>query len=140
MKILVAMDGTEHSWKTLDMALFLGMPHSAEISVIGIVERKPSVLSTIPFNVIEDYAAAVEKIAIEILEKVRKYGEEKGTKINTILEFGPPADTICQVANKGNYDLLVIGNSGSGKLEEFLLGSVSSKIAHSVKANLLIVK
>ena len=56
----------------------------------------------------------------------------KGSKLNTQLEFGNPAETIIELAEKGNYELIVVGSRG--------LSSVSDDISHHVKCSVLIVK
>ena len=140
MKVLVAMDGTEHSWATLDTAISICKAFDGEITVIGIVEKKPLIFSTIPYNIEESYKESMDKIATDVLGSAKKHCEEKGVKAKTTLKNGAPAEAICEEAEQGNYDLLVVGHSGSGKLEEFFLGSISNKIAHCVKTNVLIVK
>lgn len=140
MKLLVAMDETEHSWKILDKALMIGKAFDSEITLIGVVEKKQQTVSTIPFNVVEDFVSAIEKVVQGTLDKASNYCQEKGFTVKTMIEHGQAAEAICRTAEDGIYDLVVVGNSGKGKIEEFLLGSVSSKIAHSVKTNLLIVK
>jgi nucleotide-binding universal stress UspA family protein len=140
MKILVAMDGTEHSWKTLDKALSFGKSLNAELTVIGVVEFKPPMITTTPTGLMEKLNESLETIAIEALDKARKYSQEKGTDVKTMIKHGSPADVICQAADEGKFDLLIVGNSGRGKISDFFLGNVSSKIVHLAKTDLFIVK
>jgi len=139
-KILIATDGSEHSWKTVDEALKIGKAMNAEIAAVTVVEDKPLLIATTPYSVVEGYKEAIEKGAKEVLQKTKEYCQEKGVTINTIFEYGHPAETICKIAEEGNYDLLVLGHSGLGKIEKMILGSVANKIAHSSTINVLIVK
>lgn len=139
-KILVATDGSDHSWKTVDEAIKIGKAMNAEIAAVTIVEDRPLMIATIPYAVVEEYKKTMEKGARDVLQKTSEYCQEKGVTINTILEHGHPAETICKIAEKGNYDLLVLGHSGLGKIEKMILGSVANKIAHCSKINVLIVK
>ena len=141
MKILTAMDGTKHSWSTLDKAIAYSKALDAELTVIGIVENEPLFITSAPYNsIVENYKESMVKVATDVLENAKKYCSEKGVKVETKLEYGAPAEVICSTADDGGFDLLVVGHSGAGRLEEFFLGSISNKIAHCVKTNVLIVK
>ena len=56
------------------------------------------------------------------------------------LEFGNPAETIIEIAEKGNYDLIVVGSRGLSSVKRFFLGSVSDDISHHAKCSVLIVR
>ncbi|MGI0083807.1 MAG: universal stress protein [Nitrososphaerales archaeon] len=43
-------------------------------------------------------------------------------------------------AEKGEYDLIVVGSRGYGRLRSLFLGSVASSVADSSKTNVLIVR
>jgi len=43
-------------------------------------------------------------------------------------------------AENEGYDLKVIGSVGKGRINEFLLGSVSSKLVHHSKIPVLVMK
>jgi nucleotide-binding universal stress UspA family protein len=60
-------------------------------------------------------------------------------RINKKLEFGVPSDVIVEIAEKGNYDLIIVGSRGLGKVKRFLLGSVSDDVSHKAKCSVLIV-
>ncbi|HHU75274.1 MAG TPA: universal stress protein [Firmicutes bacterium] len=139
-KILVATDGSDHSWRTFVEAVKMAKNLNAEITVITVVDDKPMLAATIPFTVIEDYKGAMEKIANEALQKAIEYSQGEGMEIKTTLKHGHPADTICSFAEKNEFDLVVIGSRGLGKIERLILGSVSNHIANCAKTNVLIVK
>ena len=139
-KILVAVDGSEHSWRTIDVALNIRKAPDTDITLIGIVENIPVIITTIAYSVAETYKDNVKNFASDFLEKASKYCQEKGVTVHTLIEHGQPADTICQVAEKGRFDLVVVGDSGFGKMGKFLLGSVSNRVAHHCNTSVLIVK
>ncbi len=43
-------------------------------------------------------------------------------------------------AEKGSYDIVVVGSRGQGRLKSLFLGSVASGIANSSKTNVLIIR
>ena len=54
--------------------------------------------------------------------------------------FGHDAKEIVDFAQKGKFDLFVIGARGRGTIKQMLLGSVSNAVVHSSKIPVLIVK
>lgn len=53
---------------------------------------------------------------------------------------GDPADAILEVADSVDADLIVVGARGLGTVERFLRGSVSTKVAHHSRCDVLIVE
>jgi len=72
-----------------------------------------------------------------------------GTKVPVVLQHaistkhareGDPAQAIIDVADEQDADLIVVGARGSTGLRRFMLGSVSSKLAHHAPSSVLIVR
>ena len=127
-KILVAVDGSESAEKALKYAVQLAKKHKAKVTLLNIGESKlfgfkPEVAREVGEHILSDAAAKV-----------------KGLKLNTQLEFGNPAETIIEVAEKGNYDFIVVGSRGLSSVKRFFLGSVSDDISHHAKCSVLIVR
>jgi len=125
-KILVAIDGSESAEKALRHAVQLARKHKAKITLLNVGESKlfdfkPKVAREIGEHILSD---AAEKV--------------KGLKLNTQLEFGNPAETIIEVAEKGNYGLIVVGSRGLSSVKRFFLGSVSDDVSHHAKCSVLI--
>ena len=53
---------------------------------------------------------------------------------------GDPAQTIIDVADEQNADLIVVGARGTTGLRRFMLGSVAAKLSHHAPSSLLIVR
>ncbi len=53
---------------------------------------------------------------------------------------GNPAEEILREAEKGKYDFIVVGSTGKGKINELLLGSVSSEVVHHAKVSVMVVR
>lgn len=47
---------------------------------------------------------------------------------------------IVKMAKEEDFDIIVIGGRGLGGVTEFLLGSVSDRVAHNAECPVLIVK
>ena len=55
-------------------------------------------------------------------------------------EIGNPAERILEVCTAKGCDTIVIGSRGLSGVEEFLLGSVSSKVSQYAKVPVVVVK
>jgi nucleotide-binding universal stress UspA family protein len=96
------------------------------------------------------YRGFAEKSFIEIEEQAREEarnfiaGQQEeftaaGMKVETIVKEGPSRETICELADSGEYDLLVIGKHTDSELRNLLFGQVANYIVHNVKCPVLIV-
>jgi len=65
---------------------------------------------------------------------------KKNVEFLDVIEYGDEGGTIVSFAQKNNFDLIVIGSRGIGKLKEIFLGSTSNYVIHSSKIPVLIVK
>ena len=148
-KILVALDGSEHSNKALECALDLGEKYGSDIVILTVVKTVP----TAPIGYVHDPTGAPpawigtylkemrisrEKLLKETLEKSKKAKQD--LNISKKLVEGRPSDKIVDTAKDGNFDLIVMGSRGLGGIKEFLLGSVSDRVADDAECPVMIVK
>jgi nucleotide-binding universal stress UspA family protein len=79
-------------------------------------------------------------VAVDVLARDERRFEEAGFNVQTYAREGDPADTILDVAVQTNAGLIAVGARGHTGLRRFMLGSVSSKLAHHTPTSLLIVR
>jgi nucleotide-binding universal stress UspA family protein len=79
-------------------------------------------------------------VAVDVLARDQRRFEEAGFTVQTYAREGDPADTILDVAVQTNAGLIAVGARGHTGLRRFMLGSVSSKLAHHTPTSLLIVR
>lgn len=93
-------------------------------------------------------AAALDKATLKTYyqdesEKVFKpmrtfFGKQK-LQADFLAKVGSAADVIAEVANKGGFDLMVMGSHGHGALGNLVMGSVTNKVmAHSTVPVLIV--
>ncbi len=75
-----------------------------------------------------------------IVEQARDFLRPTGAALETSIDEGNPADEILSEADRGQYDLIVLGATGERDLKHSMLGSVSSKIAWNAPCSVLIVR
>jgi nucleotide-binding universal stress UspA family protein len=143
-KILVAIDGSDHSDHALDFALDLALKYSAKLLLLTVV---PPVflpiasLSVIKSQAVADASAELEKSFSKALSDAEGKAKKRLTKLSvfTKLEHGNPDEVIVETAKLGSFDMVVIGSRGLGR-RDYALGSVSSKVADNATCPVLIVK
>ena len=127
-KILVPVDGSKASMRAANFARLLASKIGADLTLLYVQE---SMLARIRPKLSEE-------IGKNVLSSVA--GQLKGMKLDQRLESGDVGNVIIQIADKDDYDLIVMGNKGHGDVRKFLLGSVSDHVLHYADKAVLIVK
>ncbi len=139
VKILLATDGSEHSMKTVDKSIELARKLEAEVTALYVIEGNPQIGYDL-FAAYKTTEDELEKLGKAILEKAAQPFQEQGIAVNTRLEKGHPSEIICGIAEKENFDYVILGSRGLGGVREMLLGSVSNAVAHCIKTSIIIIK
>jgi len=138
-KIVVAFDGSEQSKSAFDFALELTKlcPGAApEISVLS-VAQPPEPIDIVEMDAIIDSAT---RHYHELFTGLKEKARERNIEIRTEVVVGHPADQIVKYAQEKNADMIVIGQKGKSKIETWLLGSVSKRVATYASCTVTIVK
>ncbi|MEX2104095.1 MAG: universal stress protein [Bacilli bacterium] len=136
-KILIAADGSPHSLRAADHAMKIAAydPETLVVIVYAIDSDhvKTEVLHN--WNAL-DRTDIRKKRVIEVEEKAVM----AGVKFETCILHGEPGPIIVKYANENKVDLIVLGSRGLNALQEFVLGSVSHKVAKRANCPVMIVK
>jgi nucleotide-binding universal stress UspA family protein len=138
-KLLVPVDGSENSFRALEEAIFLSKKLDAQITALHVMGKTPTVYIH-PQKELEELLENYRKESEGILEKCQEIGKNNRIELNTAISEGDEASKIIQYAEKGQFDMIVMGHRGSGKFKEMVLGSVSEKVLHRTKCSVLIVR
>ena len=138
MKILVGTDGSESSENTIALASKLARRMDASLFIAHVTPVLPSTKEEL-ITLMKEEIGSPEKAGIKYLKKGLEIAGEAGVKARTKLLGGSPAEELLMEAEKG-YEMLVVGSHGRGKVHEFILGSVTSKIIHRSKIPVLLVR
>ena len=135
-KILVSLDGSSNSFRGLDAAIHMARECHATITglyVIGMIKPKPN-----------DQITPLEKLLLDNAQKIMKKAKlkagQKGILFYDRVTYGDDGKRIVEIAEKNNFDLVVIGSRGMGAAKEIFLGSTSNYVLHKSKKPVLIVK
>lgn len=134
--IIVAYDGSRQSHKALEWAVDIAGKAGAKVTTVTVI-KPPDFSPTGEFN---EFMYDAEKYYQPLLDKVKKFGQDNGAKINTVLLRGHPAETIVRYASDCNADLIITGTRGLGGFKSLVIGSVAQKVVTYSKVPVLIVK
>ncbi|MBR7798082.1 universal stress protein [Agaribacter marinus] len=135
-RILLAVDGSEHSIRSARYAIELANKFEGTTDIIYVVDGKTAKEDVLhSTNKLE-----IEKKREEKLKPILDMLDKSGMDYNTNVLHGDPGPEIVEFANEKSYDCVVIGSRGLNDLQSFILGSVSHKVAKRVNCPVLIVK
>ena len=146
--ILVAVDGSDHANKAVDLAADLAKHYEADVTVMHVLSDPGAY--TIPPS-LKEYAALeqvfvtehdlLEGAAESIVERAAGRIERAGRpRPKTEIITGHPAHTIVHRAAEMDADIILMGSRGLGGIESMLLGSTSHKVAHLAGCTVVTVK
>lgn len=87
--------------------------------------------------------AEVEKLkaaSMKIPEEGRLKAAEEGVSTSARVEFGPPAETIINLAEREKFDIIMIGSRGYSQLRRLLVGSVADKVMEYAPCPVLVFR
>ena len=140
MKILVAVDGSKTSLNAVKYAAKLSVNlRSEDLITLVTVHDDQGLRHTqrlVGADKVQDYLRELSdrelKAALAVLVKA-------GIKHNAVIQTGPVAETIVNLANKG-FDMVVMGSKGRSGVLDLLLGSVAQRVISTCKKPVLLVK
>lgn len=136
-RIIVAIDGSEHSHKTLKYAKELAQSFEA---IVWLVYAFPRTSDLLGYDEYEKLVARRENAGQDILDAARQNFDSHNLDIHEELLEGPPAEAILSVAEARKADLIVMGTRGMGALQGLVFGSVSNKVAHYAECPVMLVR
>jgi nucleotide-binding universal stress UspA family protein len=140
MKIVVGVDGSEHARRAVDWVAEHATALGAEVVAVHAMEEPAYFATTMTYY-------PVPRITDETRAELRDVMErewcaplaKREVPHRVIMQEGPPARVLIEVATAEDADLVVTGRRGRGGFAELLLGSTSHQLAHHVARPLVIV-
>ncbi len=135
-RILIAVDGSEPSKKAFEYALDEAEDLGNKLTILRVVQSLPYGGETIEKIYKEEI-----KEAKEFTKKLKNKAEKKDVKVNDkVITGSNVANEIIRFADKGNYDLIVVGSRGKTELETVTLGSVSESVIKRSHIPVLVIR
>ncbi len=145
-KLLVALDGSNHSLKAVDYASEIAASLKAEVILLFVVKPQELPEGLREYAELEHVAGRLDidilkKVAGDLVSNAEKRAREKGVDdIVKEVEEGPVARTIVARAKYHDVDMIVVGSRGMGNIEATLRGGVSHRVGLLAQCPVLTVK
>lgn len=139
MKILTALDQSEHAPVILKKAVELAKAQHAELIILTVAED---------FLDLGDYASDAWDIGNKALRSAQAAAEDYAEQARSlglaaktdVRQGDSPADFIITLAEEEHVDLIVLGSRGRKAIARFLLGSVADKVVTHAPCSVLVVR
>lgn len=137
-KILIAIDGSEHSYRVAEKGLALAQQLNAEAALIFIID-KTKASGNIDANVTPNEAEIILKKEAELTfdSIANTFG------YNDFVRFMPvgfPKEDIIKISETWKADLLVVGTHGKSGILSVLMGSVAEYILFNSKIPVIFIR
>ncbi len=128
--ILIAVAGLGKCEQMLKMLMEIPAIQGANITILHVV------MPQVTAELMAEKLTAGGKILADAIE----YLKLDPAKVNVRLKQGDPKDTVCQVADEENSDLIIMGSRGLNRLQSILANSVSQYVFQLTSRPMLLVK
>jgi len=122
IRIIVGVDGSNNSNRALLEAVTIAKKFSGFLKVVTV------------------YGRGMENKAKEINEHTKFYLENEVEYTTSMILGSNPSRALRTIAERENFDLIIVGSRGLGSKASILLGSVSRRVVANAKCNVLVVK
>jgi len=136
-KILVPIDGSKNATRGLDRAIEIARESGAEIT--GFYVFHLPILAGIKYT--QKMKDEAQNKAVKAIGPAMKRAQQAGATFKYKTGGGHTGKEIVKFAEKGKYDMIVIGARGMGAAQEAIhFGSTSNYVMHKTKIPVLVVK
>jgi nucleotide-binding universal stress UspA family protein len=134
-KILLAIDGSDHSAKAVPVVGDLATKLGSQVSVLHVREREASKVGAFDLETAEEGSTVVE----DAVNALKGRGVDAlGEMVHTV--YGNVAQQILATAEDEGASLIVMGSRGLSEWTGLLLGSVTQKVLHLGRIPVLVIR
>jgi nucleotide-binding universal stress UspA family protein len=140
VRLIIGVDGSEDSEAAVNAVAARKWPTGSEVRVVSATWAAPQVNSPNMVGPITKWIleekARVKKMIAQDIDKLTS----TGLKIEVRVKDGEPKSILIAEAESWGADCIFVGARGLGRVERFMLGSVSSAIAARAQCSVEIVR
>lgn len=129
-KILVPLDGSKNSKKSLLNAIHLAVEHDASLIVVHVISHSEKKFKQ----------SDIEDIPPSFIIQAKKLAMDNKIPFENRILVGDPGHSIVEYANTHGIDLIVIGARGLSAFKKIFLGSVSHYVMQKADMPIVLVK
>ncbi|MEF8887189.1 MAG: universal stress protein [Haloarculaceae archaeon] len=139
-QVLVPMDGSPLSGDALEHALETFDCQVTVLNVVTPLDERMSESGLVETD--EDRLATAREHAERVVDDAREHAETAGRTVETVVETGPPAETILEFVEDHDVDHVVMGGHGGerGRVARRLLGTTATAVVGEAPVSVTVVR
>jgi len=138
--ILVGVDGSKESWEAARYAADLAKAMRSQLLVASIADMPVALAAPELVQRAAEWQEEASKLSAAIARDAAQTVAAPGLTIETLVESGPPAETLAELARAGDVDLVVVGHRGRNAISRALMGSVADRLVQICPKPVLVVR
>lgn len=135
--VLVAFDGSPEAQLALEHAIALAQNYRARLMLVAVVAPPPLLAWQAPGGMKAVHDSEQTELEGELRAAADRVPDD--LSVATRLLDGDPAREILRAARDGDYDVIVLGSRGRGRVTAALLGSVSNRVMHDAEVPVIVI-
>lgn len=141
LKILIAVDGSEHAYRAIDAVGTMAKSALDLEATLLCVSPEPIFYGDYTLTTIQQIEEDQKKQQTAVLTKASEYAAAQGLRLGEPARaYGVIANEIVRVAKDLQVDQIAMGTRGMGAIGSMLLGSVAQRVLHQTPVPVLLAK
>ena len=138
--ILVPTDLSEYADYALDYAIALAQKLQARLTLLYVIHLTPLAMGDIGVSGLVPYLDEMETDAQQRMQALLNRVHQEGLQGETAVVQGVPFQSIVDMAENKNVDMIVMGTHGRTGLTHALMGSVAEKVVRLAPCPVLVTR
>ncbi len=142
-KILVPLDGSDRAEAILPHVIDMAQCNQASVTLLQVIEREVVLVSPYdPLTSFEPENLIAQQItdAEAYLDAHCAHLQELGIMVQRLVRRGPVVETVIEIANEAEVDLIAMASHGRSGLARVLFGSVATGVLQHARQPLLLIR
>jgi nucleotide-binding universal stress UspA family protein len=132
-RILVALDGSIFSERTLPYARTLAKAFNSEVILMSVPAVPDASDYRAPAEYLETLRDKKDANMRKFLSAVSRGLRKDGLKVTTLVTGSIPSKTILEISNAKRVDLIMLTSRGRGRLKLLFMGSVAERVVQATE-------
>lgn len=138
---MVPYDGSSQANLAFKSALDIAKKHNSKVKIVTCIGSTHTGAWYVDARINKEIMRKAKNFAKEYISKLEDMAKQANIQIRSyIIETDLIIKQLLAFAESKKIDLIIMGNSGRGKFDTILLGSISNGISQRAKCPVLIVK
>lgn len=142
-RILVPVDFSTHAERVTSYAITLALRLDATLEFYNVVEDPFATGAWSSEVAVPSFPNLLDEFREDAQQKLAVYqrtAADRGVAATTAVEIGRPAPAVLEHAERGRFDLIVMGTHGRTGLPHAFLGSVAERVVRKAPCPVLTVR